>query len=357
VPYNHIVRRDRYQAGPTVEEARQSALQAVLHLLLPVPGLRLVHRRELLTICLWKWTEASGKAPHAKYNIRYATPVALNHDVPTKINHEHVWTRGWIIDRLLQTKRPWTDESLLAFLEQYGVACIVTVEEHARLGSVTGEGWQRYARARIDVWDLATSAPFDLGAPLNPQVDGPPSADEGPAVSDIDWSDPFATDDDLESEPVHEGEQHRSAVDEQSRDASNKSVSDAFAQRSGAKAGLLKRLAETAMLAAGVCYVGETRNNDRSAGKYVRLHDAVVGEPTRAAAFLHWTGRVSLALVPDDLPSHLLNHPNVSVQLHPTYGVSCKVNDETSLKVAEALAVLALEKIRDGFPAAVTENR
>jgi hypothetical protein len=126
-------------------------------------------------------------------------------------------------------------------------------------------------------------------------------------------------------------------------------VNDAFDLRSGARRELLKRLAETARLAGGVCYVGATRDNDGSVGNYVRLHDAVVGEPTRAAAFLHWTGRVSLALIRDDLPSPLWNHPSVGVQVHPTYGVSCKVNDELSLKVAEELATLALEKIRDTY--------
>ena len=328
MPYNHIVRRRRYRPTEGVEAARESALQAILHLLQPVPNLSLVHRRELLTICLWKWTEAAGVPPYAKYNLRYATPGALNHEVPALVNHEHVWPRQWIINRLLKAKAPWRQDTLRSLLEEHGVACVVTVDEHARLGAASGEGWQRYTNAGIDVWDLADSGPMS-----------PPDA-----VSD-------GRRDQLRPQ---RGQRVEAVPEEvgQSAGARNRAVDAAFDERSGERADLLKRLAEAGRLAGGACLIGQT--HDGSVGKYVRLHEALIGEPSRAAAFIHWRGRVSLALRSEDLPPFLLQQPSVGVRVHPTYGIRCLVTDETSLNVAENLAVLALDKIREAYSGAGT---
>lgn len=73
MPYNTVVHGQPYQNTPAMEAARLSALRAVHQLLQPVPGLSVAPRRELLTISLWKWTEAAGVPPHPKFNVRYAT--------------------------------------------------------------------------------------------------------------------------------------------------------------------------------------------------------------------------------------------------------------------------------------------
>lgn len=92
MPYNHIVRDERYRPESGDDEVAQfSALRAVQLVLRPVSGLSLRHQRELLSLSLWKWTGAAGIAPHPKFNVRYATRGALDHGHPTKINHEHVW--------------------------------------------------------------------------------------------------------------------------------------------------------------------------------------------------------------------------------------------------------------------------
>lgn len=107
MPYNSVVHGKPYQNTPAMDAVRLSALRAGQQLLQTVDGLSYAHRRELLTISLWKWTEAAGVSPHPKYDVRYATPAALDHSNPAKVNHEHVWPRKWIIDRLLEPGKTW----------------------------------------------------------------------------------------------------------------------------------------------------------------------------------------------------------------------------------------------------------
>lgn len=61
-------------------------------------------------------------------------------DVP--VNHEHVFPRKWLVRRLLTIDPASSDFE--TFLDDHGVACVVTVEEHAALGAATGTGWMRY---------------------------------------------------------------------------------------------------------------------------------------------------------------------------------------------------------------------
>ena len=179
MPYNSVVHGKPYQTTPAMDAVRLSALRAVEQLLQPVPGLSVAHRRELLTISLWKWTEAAGVPPYPKFNVRYATPAALDHSNPAKVNHEHVWPRKWIIDRLLEPGKTWAEDDLREFLEDHGVACIVTVEEHGELSKQTSglEGWERYKRAGLQVRDLRGDGFLDLdassGAPLANEVEVP----------------------------------------------------------------------------------------------------------------------------------------------------------------------------------------
>ena len=335
MPYNNIVRQGTYRPGESVDLARRSALSAVMQLLMPVPGLIMTHRRELLTIALWKWTEASGVAPHPKYNIRFATTGALNRDVTAKINHEHVWPRKWLIDNLLQRYRTSNEPDIWNFLAEYAVACIVTVDEHARLGGVTGVGWQRYAAARIEVRDLQTMAPLDLGAVIPPE-----RANDLPGEAGVDLTQPVEPE---EAIPELHHEVVREVV------SGSISVEDALERFAGSKSDLLKRLVEIARLAGAAAVVGSTKTAEHSVGAYVRIHDALIAEPTRAAAWVHWNGRVSLGLVADDVPDALLNSGGVSTNKHQTYGVGCKVDDTTSLQVAAELLLLALEKVRESF--------
>jgi hypothetical protein len=48
------------------------------------------------------------------------------------------------------------------------IACVVTVEEHARLTALGPEpsGWERYRAASIDVFDMLTDTPLISGGQL-----------------------------------------------------------------------------------------------------------------------------------------------------------------------------------------------
>jgi len=68
------------------------------------------------------------------------------------LRHEHVFERAWLRSQLVdEGKEP-------AAVLPFAVACLVTVEEHARLRSVDDDlvGWQRYRAASIDVVDMRT---------------------------------------------------------------------------------------------------------------------------------------------------------------------------------------------------------
>jgi len=336
MPYNSVVHGKPYQNTSAIDAVRLSALRAVQQLLQPVDGLSAAHRRELLTISLWKWTEAAGVAPHPKYNVRFATPAALDHSNPAKVNHEHVWPRKWIIDRLLKPGKTWPEPELREFLEEHGVACIVTVEEHARLSALSSgpEGWDRYRRAGLQVRDLTGEGFLDLDQP------GASAVVDEVALPENDQS------------VVLEPGEELAVV---SPTEPGLSVDEALDRLSGGRARLLKRLLGTADLAGGVGLVGGTKRADSTPGAYVRVHDATLPEPTRAVAFVHWTGRVSLALSADEVPADLVSRDEVKSQTHKTYGVSCKVSDEGSLRTAEELLVLALEQVRSDFDPAAQE--
>jgi hypothetical protein len=334
MPFNNLVRYEKYRPESRIQGARASALQAVAHLLQPLPGLSLAHRRELLSIALWKWTEASGIPPYAKFNLQFATSGALEKSIPMKINHEHVWRRKWIIDQLLQGGRTWNEAQLGDFLESCGVACVVTVEEHGRLAAISGQGWQRYRQAGIEVFDLQEPGPLDLG--------------------DLFEAEPGDESADAELEPILEPEEPTENALEpahQTVGVAGPSVNEALDDLAGPKAALLKILVRMAELSGAVSVVGTTKNPDRPVGAYARVHDTTIEEPTRAAAYIHWSGKVSLGLVADDLPEALLAESCVTTAKHSTYGIQSQVSDAESLYVTEELLVLALEKLRESFAA------
>ena len=97
---------------------------------------------------------------HANFN-PVSCPTASCTPGPGSIDHS-TWTRKWIIERL-RARRSWPAEDLIRFLTSYGVACVVTVQEHAVLSGVSGEGWDRYRAAGITVWDRELQSTADLG--------------------------------------------------------------------------------------------------------------------------------------------------------------------------------------------------
>ncbi|TDO57496.1 hypothetical protein EV651_111222 [Kribbella sp. VKM Ac-2571] len=293
-----------YVEGSGVQALRASSLHLVRQLL-ELRDVQRRHQRELLSIALWKWTEAPGAKPYPKYNIRYVTRGVLAAD-DAKINHEHVWPRKWIIDKLL-SRRDWPSDELTDFLDTHGVACVVTIEEHASLGGKQRMGWQRYVDAGIDVWDrqLGRWAEF-RGAPSEPADDV--DADEAPVVVGVD-------------------------------------LEQVIRERAGDKQDLLIELARSAEREMAVPVLGSTRDSAQPVGAYFRIHDAQIEEPTPAVAYVHWSGKVSFRLTHNDLPAGGL--AGATPATHQKYGVACHVSDNATLRTAQHLLYLALAKLRD----------
>jgi len=98
------------------------------------------HKKELISVCIWKITEADGKL-----KVRYWSEGAVSTQ-EAKLQHEHVHERKELIARLLSGE---VVESVVAD----ALACMVTKDEHHRLGASSRTGWQRYKDAGIRVYD------------------------------------------------------------------------------------------------------------------------------------------------------------------------------------------------------------
>ncbi len=123
------------------------AMAAILPLEIDV-----LHKRELLGVCLWKVTEADGK-----WNVRYRSEGARGVVGNRDLCHEHVYPRKYLIKCLL-------DGEPVDSVISKAIACIVTRSEHKLLDDVSESavGWKRYEQAGIRVWNLERSCWMEL---------------------------------------------------------------------------------------------------------------------------------------------------------------------------------------------------
>ena len=118
-------------------DSAKTAINAILPL-----DLYPAHKRELLSVCIWKLTEADGKS-----KVRYWSQGALE-DLNQKLHHEHVHERKELISRLLAGEN-------VELVAAEAVACMVTPSEHRILTKCSALGWDRYREASIKVYDSA----------------------------------------------------------------------------------------------------------------------------------------------------------------------------------------------------------
>jgi predicted GTPase len=128
---NYVQHKDR--------DARIISAIKAIEAILPL-DLYPAHKRELLSVCIWKITEADGKL-----KVRYWSEGAVGNQ-SSKLQHEHVHERKELIARLL------SGEAVNSVVAD-AVACMVTKEEHAQLGVSSNLGWQRYKDIGIRVYD------------------------------------------------------------------------------------------------------------------------------------------------------------------------------------------------------------
>lgn len=309
MPDVSIVQMDKTYAPDDGVARNKASAFALIRQLLSLQDVTEKHWKEQLSVALWKWTEAEGIAPHAKYNIRFVSRGVREAAGPARVNHEHVWTRKFLINELLG--KPRSEEELKVLLDDFGVACIVTQEEHALLGRERGEGWARYRNAGIDVYDRA-------------------------AQGWLDW------DDRTDHVPAVTSERPAEVPAELQVD-----VADLIGAhcRSSEVAAQLTELLRTVRMTIAVASPSYKRSGEVE--PYFRIHDALIEEPTAAVAYVHWSGKVDLRLKESDLPADLVGEDRVKRLSHSTYSVSCKITDAESRRLAEDLLFVALEKLRN----------
>lgn len=149
-------RPDWSPGGRNPEQLRAAIvahIEAVLatHCDLCTPESEHLVRRQLSHL-IWSWTEV-----HGKWGTRHATAAAVaahNTGEQLAINHEHVWTRKWLIDRVFAGEPPGP------LLTEFGIACVVLKTEHELLNRLpsTVLGWDRYTQACVDVVDRTGSS-------------------------------------------------------------------------------------------------------------------------------------------------------------------------------------------------------
>lgn len=130
----------------TPEEIYESSLNAVKSILCMTDVLE-VHKKELLSLMIWKITERFGK-----YTPEYITEGASDvlksnkstRDKVKLLAHEHVYTRKYLIQQILLYPDRYRE------ILKNAIGCLVTREEHKKLSSVKSkEGWDRYQVANI----------------------------------------------------------------------------------------------------------------------------------------------------------------------------------------------------------------
>ena len=132
--------KPRYIPHKDNEKRIESAIVAI-KALLPL-DLYLSHKKELLSICIWKITEADGKL-----KVRYWSEDALSAS-QKNLRHEHVFERKELISRLLSGEN-------VDVVVRNAIACLVTKDEHVVLSSSGKSGWDRYMDCNIKVFDSA----------------------------------------------------------------------------------------------------------------------------------------------------------------------------------------------------------
>lgn len=130
------------------------------------PNLRLATRREVLSkYVLILLTHGTS---NGKYGTRYRSVGAVPITDPTTLEHEHVFTRKWLIDQMIETP-----DAIELILTTFAIACTVTAAEHRELADVVRanpdlQGWDRYHAAGIEVVDMATGEVVPQSVGLTP---------------------------------------------------------------------------------------------------------------------------------------------------------------------------------------------
>lgn len=120
-------------------------------------------RREVLRMYVLSLV-TQGTLP-GKGKTRYISAGATVATGDDRLEHEHVYTRSYLTDLILQNPR---EDAVRWILTNLAVAATVTRTEHACLTRVpkSVQGWDRYTSAGVPVTDLATGLPVSANQPI-----------------------------------------------------------------------------------------------------------------------------------------------------------------------------------------------
>jgi hypothetical protein len=142
----------KFKEHPSARARLRSAVHLIKLLLQENSEVLREHRQELLSIALWKVTEAESVHKH---RTRFCSQTVYNAP-ESECRHDHVFQRAIMI-RDLMNSGPDGVENIL----EGAVACTVTREEHATLDQHRCvDGWERYRRAGITVIDAKDGTIF-----------------------------------------------------------------------------------------------------------------------------------------------------------------------------------------------------
>jgi hypothetical protein len=152
---NLLKREDTYKAEIS------SATNAIRHIL-NMHDVLLSHKKRMISEMIWKITEGDGLNPAEKItgllykkNITYISESVKkrrdvgNYDI-SDLRHEHVYMRKGLVDRLLSN--PMGISNVL----KNTIGCVVTEKEHDSLPHKGLDGWDRYKKAKIRIWNTRT---------------------------------------------------------------------------------------------------------------------------------------------------------------------------------------------------------
>lgn len=122
---------------------------------------------ELADLLVWIFTQTK-RDRFWKYNLRFVSFEARTKLEATNgagkwedgLVHEHVFQRALLVERLLAI-----EPADIGLVLHDAVACVVTKQEHRRLGAVQGfDGWDRYRAAGVRVWDRHHGCEYEPSA-------------------------------------------------------------------------------------------------------------------------------------------------------------------------------------------------
>lgn len=123
--------------------------------------------RELCSMLIWKFSEASGKYNGCRYWSKGALASKAKHGKAVTsanrvgddaLRHEHLFPRRQLIDKLFMLRAP-TEERVTKLLNRLNVGVVVTLREHKTLAADGDlkDPWKRYREAGLKWEDLAKS--------------------------------------------------------------------------------------------------------------------------------------------------------------------------------------------------------